>query len=312
MADTLLIYNPAAGRISVRPFIGGVIRTLNDHGWRVEVAESLNGRHTTQLARMAAQENFRAVFAIGGDGTAGQAAAGLIGSSTALGILPAGTTNVWAQELGIHAFVWPHIRALNQNTRLLAESTPCAMDVGMCNGQPFLMWAGIGLDAMTVQKLMPRKRFEKYLSITEYAATTIWNATIWHGMNLRVTADEKQVAGHYLLAVANNIRHYAVAKISPSAYLDDGLMDLWLFSGSTLADAFRVMFDILSGQHGTSSQACCIPFRKASIESGTPFSLQMDGEPMLGTQQASLEVLQGSLQVLIPPQARYLLCSEKV
>ncbi len=312
MADTLLIYNPAAGRISVRPFIGGVIRTLNDHGWRVEVAESLNGRHTTQLAHMAAQENFRAVFAIGGDGTAGQAAAGLISSSTALGILPAGTTNVWAQELGINAFVWPHIRALVQNTRMLAESTPCAMDVGMCNGQPFLMWAGIGLDAMTVRKLTPRKRFEKYLNITEYAATTIWNATIWHGMNLRVTADEKQVEGHYLLAVANNIRHYAVAKISPSAYLDDGLMDLWLFSGSTLADAFRVMFDILSGQHGTSGQACCIPFRKASIESGTPFSLQMDGEPMLGTQQASLEVLQGSLQVLIPPQARYLLCGEKV
>jgi hypothetical protein len=56
MADTLLIYNPAAGRISVRPFISGVIRTLSDHGLRVEVAESLNGRHTTQLARMAAQE----------------------------------------------------------------------------------------------------------------------------------------------------------------------------------------------------------------------------------------------------------------
>ncbi len=90
-----LIYNPAAGRISVRPFIGSVIRTLNDHGWRVEVAESLNGRHTTQLARMAAQENFRAVFAIGGDGTAGQAAAGLIGSETALGVLPAGTTRYW-------------------------------------------------------------------------------------------------------------------------------------------------------------------------------------------------------------------------
>jgi diacylglycerol kinase (ATP) len=312
MADTLLIYNPAAGRLSVRPFISGVIRTLNDHGWRVEVAESLNGRHTTQLARMAARENFRAVFAIGGDGTAGQAAAGLIGSSTALGILPAGTTNVWAQELGINAFVWPHIRALVQNTRMLVESPPCAVDVGMCNGQPFLMWAGIGLDAMTVQKLTPRKRFEKYLSITEYAATTIWNATIWHGMNLRVTADDKQVAGHYLLAVANNIRHYATAIISPSAYLDDGLMDLWLFSGSTLADAFRVMFDILSGHHETSDQANCIPFRKATIESGTPFSLQMDGEPMLGTQQASLEVLQGSLQVLIPPQARYLLCSEKV
>jgi diacylglycerol kinase (ATP) len=314
MADTLLIYNPAAGRISVRPFIGSVIRILNDHGWRVEVAESLNGRHTTQLARMAAREEFHAVFAIGGDGTAGQAAAGLIGSSTALGILPAGTTNVWAQEVGINAFVWPHIRALSQTTRMLVEATPCAIDVGICNGQPFLMWAGIGLDAMTVKKLAPRKRFEKYLNVPEYFATTVWNATLWHGMNLRVSADDKHVEGHYLLAVASNIRHYVggVAVISPEAFLDDGLMDLWLFAGSTLADAFRHFFDMLYGRHLTSDQARCIPFRKAAIESGTPFSLQIDGEPMLGAQQATLEVLRGSLQVLIPPQARYLLSNQKV
>jgi diacylglycerol kinase family enzyme len=103
-----------------------------------------------------------------------------------------------------------------------------------------------------------------------------------------------------------------LAEISPGTYLDDGLMDLWLLSGSNLADAFRHFFDMQSGRHLTSDQARCIPFRKASIESATPFSLQMDGEPMLGTQQASLVVLQGRLQVLIPPQARVLLCNAKV
>ncbi len=307
MADALLIYNSAAGRISVRPYIGSVIRTLNDHGWRVEVAESLNGRHTTQLARMAARENFRAVFAIGGDGTAGQAASGLIGSQTALGVLPAGTTNVWAQELGIHAFTWSHMQALRLNARTLAETTPCAMDVGLCNGQPFLMWAGIGLDALAVKKLSPRKRFEKYLNVPEYAATAIWNATIWHGMDLRVTGDDKQVEGHYLLAVASNIRHYGPGNISPAAFLDDGMMDLWLFAGSTLADAFRAFFDMQTKRHLTSEQARCIPFRTATIESDTPFSIQMDGEPMLGAQVVKLEVLHAKLQVLIPPDARYLL-----
>jgi diacylglycerol kinase (ATP) len=314
MADALLIYNPAAGRISVRPFIGGVIRTLNDHGWRVEVAESVNGRHTTQLAHMAAIENFRAVFAIGGDGTAGQAASGLLGSQTALGVLPAGTTNVWAREMGINAFVWPHIRALRQNTRLLVENPPVAVDVGLCNGQPFLMWAGIGLDAMTVKELAPRKRFEKYLNKTEYFAATVWNVTIWHGMNLRVTADNEKVEGHYLLAVASNIRHYVggVAKISPHAYLDDGVMDLWLFSGSTLADAFRHFFDMMSGHHLSSDSARRIPFHEAFIESETPFPIQVDGEPMLGNRKVELKVLPQNILILMPPQARYLLQSEKI
>ncbi len=313
MADTLLIYNPAAGRVSVRPFISGVIRTLSDHGLRVEVAESLDGRHTTQLARMAAADNFRAVFVIGGDGTVGQAASGLIHSTTALAVLPAGSANVWAIELGMKAFIWPRWGALRENVRLLADEKPCAIDVGLCNNQPFLMWAGIGLDALTVKKLEPRKRFEKYLGVPEYFATTVWNATLWHGMNLRITADDKHVEGHYLLAVASNIRHYVggVAEISPRAYLDDGIMDLWLFAGSTLADAFRHFFDMQSGRHLTSDQARCIPFTKASIDSGTPYTLQMDGEPMLGTTQTTLEVLKGSLQVLIPPQARYLLRNEK-
>jgi diacylglycerol kinase (ATP) len=309
MVDALLIYNPAAGRVSVRPFIGGVIRTLNDCGWRMEVAESVNGRHTTQLARMAATDHFRAVFAIGGDGTAGQAAAGLIGSQTALSVLPAGTANVWARELGMDAFVWPRWRVLRENARLLAKSNPCIVDVGLCNGQPFLMWAGVGLDALTVKKLEPRKRFEKYLSVPEYFATTVWNVALWHGMDLRVTADEKQVEGHYLLAVASNIRHYlgGVAEISPSAYLDDGEMDLWLLSGSNLMDAFRHFFDMLAGRHLTSEQARRIPFRKAYIESDTPFSLQVDGDPMLGASKVSLEVIPKGLHVLMPAQALHLL-----
>jgi len=311
MADALLIYNPAAGRVPVRSFIGGVIRTLNDSGWRVEVAESVNGRHTTQLARMAAQEKLRAVFAVGGDGTTGQAASGLIHSQTALGVLPAGTSNVWARELGIDAFTLFHTGSLRKNARLLAEVEPCAVDVGLCNGQPFLMWAGVGLDAMTVKKLEPRERFEKYLSVPEYFATTIWNMALWHGMKLRVLADKKKVEGHYLLAVVSNIRYYVggLAKISPAAYINDGLMDLWLLSGSTLADAFRHFFDMRAGRHVNSDSARCIPFRTVSIESDIPFPIQLDGEPMLGVNSVEIAVKPRSLRVLMPEQSRYRLCN---
>jgi diacylglycerol kinase family enzyme len=212
------------------------------------------------------------------------------------------------------AFTWPRWRSLKENARLLAEVKPCAIDVGLCNDQPFMLWAGIGLDAMTVRKLEPRKRFEKYLSIPEFFAATVWNATLWHGMNLRVSADDKHIEGHYMLAVASNIRHYVggVAEISPEACIDDGVMDLWLFSGSTLADAFRHFFDMLSGRHLTSEQARCIPFHTGSIESSTPFSIQLDGEPMLGALQISIKVVHGGLKVLLPPQAGYLLQAAKV
>jgi diacylglycerol kinase family enzyme len=135
--------------------------------------------------------------------------------------------------------------------------------------------------------------------------------TLWHGMNLRVQADEKWVEGHYLLAVASNIRHYVggVAQISPSAFINDGQMDLWLLSGSTLADAFRHFFAMRAGRHLTSEMARCVPFRSVHIESEIAFPIQMDGEPLLGTAHVDIEVLPRSLQVLMPPQARERLCT---
>ncbi len=306
MANALLIYNPAAGRFSVERFVTGIVRSLNRFDWRVEIAETVNGRHATQLARQAASENYRAVFAIGGDGTMGQVAAGLIGSQTALGVLPAGTANVWGNELGLKPFNWTHWWRLRENAEILARAQERMMDIGLCNEQPFLMWAGLGLDALTVSKLEPRRRFQKYLAVPQYFATAVWSATIWHGMKLSVWKDDERVEGHFLLAVATNIRHYlgGMAEISPLAYLDDGIMDLWLFSGDNLMDAFRHFFDMRAGRHVTSEQARCIPFRAARIESETAFSIQMDGEPMLGAQQVLIHVVPKALKLLAPPQSQ--------
>ena len=166
---------------------------------------------------------------------------------------------------------------------MLSNASVHRVDVGMCNGHSFLLWAGIGLDAMIINKLEPRPRVEKYVSVPQYFAATVWNAAIWQGMDLRVWADDQRVEGHFLLAVATNIRRYVggMAVLSPDAYLDDGEMDLWLMSGNNIADGLRHFFDVLAGRHLTSDQARRLPFRSARVESDTAFSLQMDGEPML-------------------------------
>lgn len=309
MRKGLLLYNPAAGRVPVRPFVRGIIRPLSAAGWQVEVSETLSGSHATQVARQAAAEKYDAVFAIGGDGTVGQVAGGLLNSETALAVLPAGTMNVWATELGLRTFDWLHNSALRENARLLSNAPVHRVDVGMCNGRPFLLWAGIGLDAMTIRQLEPRPRFVKYVSVPEYFAATVWNATIWHGMDLRVWADDQRVDGHFLLAITTNIRRYVggMAVLSPNAFLDDGEMDIWLMSGNNVADAFRHFFDLLAGRHLTSDQARRLPFHSARVESDTAFSIQIDGEPMLGGAQAELKIQKQALKVLIPPRALELL-----
>lgn len=309
MRRGLLLYNPAAGRIPVRPFVRGLVRPLKNAGWQVDVVETLSGRHATRVAAQAASEDYDAVFAIGGDGTVGQVAGGLLNTETALGVLPAGTMNVWAMELGQRNFDWLHSRALRQNSQLLANAPVYRVDVGICNEQPFLLWAGFGLDAITIRQLEPRSRFAKYVSVPEYFAATVWTAAVWHGMDLRVWTNNQRVEGHYLLAVATNIRRYVggMAVLSPNAFLDDGEMDLWLMSGDNMADAFRHFFDLLAGRHLSSEQARRLPFHTARVESDTAFSLQMDGEPMLGSKTAQLNIQKQALKVILPPDALKLL-----
>ncbi len=309
MRKALLLYNPAAGRVPVRPFVQAADRALTRAGWTVEVMETLSGEHATRLARRAAGERYTAVFAVGGDGTVGQVAGGLAGSETALAVLPAGTSNVWAREMGLTPLSWTRPWALRENAALLADAPICAVDVGECNGHPFLLWAGMGLDALTVRQIEPRMRLEKYFSVPQYAAVTVWNASTWRGLELRLWADGKRVEGRFLLALVNNIRHYlgGLANLSPQAYLDDGLMDLWLFAGDSLTDALRHAFDLWSGRHVNSDQARRVPFRELRVEAGSPFAIEMDGEPVFVTERAEITVRPRALRVLMPPRALELL-----
>jgi YegS/Rv2252/BmrU family lipid kinase len=302
--QALMIYNPAAGRIPVGPFVYKAAKILRRANWQVRIVASRSGENTIELAKQAAGQ-LDAVFAVGGDGTVGQVAAGLAGSSTALGILPAGTQNVMAGELGLHSFGWNRWWALDENIRQLVDAPVYKVDVGLCNGKSFLLWAGLGLDALTVHKVKPRLRFEKYLAIPQYAALSILNATFWHGMDLKIYADDRFVDGHYLLALVTNIRTYlgGLAQISPDARLDDGQMDLWLFSGDNLADAFRHAFGMIAGLHLTARDALRIPFHTLRLEAATQFFLQMDGEPRGQTQSAEFSVLARSLKLIIPRQS---------
>jgi YegS/Rv2252/BmrU family lipid kinase len=309
MRSAVILYNPAAGRFSVRPFIRSAVEELEAAGWRAEAVATRSGEHTVELARQAAREGKDAVFAAGGDGTIGNAVNGLIGSETALGVLPAGTANVWSLELGLRPFSWSRPWALRRNAALLAEAPVHRVDVGLCNGVSFMMWAGIGLDAMAIQSLEPRIRLDKFFAAPEYAATAIWNAAQWSGLHLRIWSDEHELAGRYILAVATNIRRYmgGLSILSPDAYIDDGLLDLWLFSGSNLGDALRHAYELWRGTHVNSDVAQRIPFRRLRVEADAPTWLQTDGEARGAAQTAEIRVQPGALKLLMPPAGMDLL-----
>ncbi len=314
MRSAVVIYNPAAGKFSVKPFIKSVARELESAGWQVDEAETQSGAHTVELAKQASAGKKDAVFAVGGDGTIGNVINGLVGTETALGVLPAGTANVWSIELGLRPFTWLHPWALRNNASLLANAPCYAVDVGVCNQVSFMMWAGIGLDAMTIHAIEPRLRLEKFFAMPEYTARTIWQALQWSGIRLRLWADDQEVEGKFLLAVATNIRHYmgGLSNLSPDAYLDDGLLDLWLFSGSNLGDALRHAYNLWRGKHFNSSAVRRIRFTTLRVEADAPYWMQTDGEPRGSAQITEIKVCPRALKMLMPPRGMDLLKYKQV
>lgn len=254
MKRAILAYNPTAGRFPSRLLAERAARVLQENGWAIHLEQTQSSEHISQMARQAAEAGLEAFFMAGGDGSLNYAVRGLRGSETALGVLPSGTANVWAQELGLPGLTWTRWLALEESARRLAAGKCLSIDLGCCNGRPFLMWAGVGLDAFVVHRLEPRQRWEKHFAVVQYAATMVWHASYWRGMNLMVEVDGKKISGHFLLAVVNNVHLYAggLANLSPDARLDDGVMDLWLFHGETLGDTVQRAWDLLAGKHGQS------------------------------------------------------------
>jgi diacylglycerol kinase (ATP) len=224
-------------------------------------------------------------------------------------VLPAGTANVWSIELGLRPFTWTNPWVLRKNASILANAPCHPVDVGLCNQISFMMWAGIGLDAMAIQSLEPRIRLDKFFAMPEYTVSAIWQAAQWSGLKMRLWADEQEVEGHFILAVATNIRHYmgGLSNLSPDAYIDDGLLDLWLFRGNNLGDALRHAYDLWRGTHVNSDAAQRITFRNLRVEADSSFWLQTDGEARGSAQAIEISVQTHALKLLVPPAGMDLL-----
>jgi diacylglycerol kinase (ATP) len=300
-----MIYNPGAGRFPSGILAERAANVLRSNGWNIRLIKTEDGAHVIQLAHEAAEEGKEALFVVGGDGTINLAVRGLAGSTTALGVLPGGTANVLAQELGLPGIRWTHLMAMEESARRLATASIREVDYGLCGSIPFLMWAGVGLDAFAIHHIEPRTKREKFFANMTYVASTAWHASYWRGVNLRITADHLHINGHYLLAVMSNIHLYAggIANLSPNALMDDGKIDLWLFEGDTFGDTLQLAWGVYTGKHVDSEKVRCISFHELKLESDTRLYVQVDAEP-ISSQDHSIEikVIPKGLRLLVPKE----------
>jgi diacylglycerol kinase family enzyme len=167
----LLIVNTSASSVTERARVVIQKAVAADHD--VETATTSRRGHATRLAQGAAAEGKEAVLVLGGDGTLNEAANGLAGSGTALGVLPGGSTNVYARTIGM-----PNdpIEATGALLGAMARRSVRRVGLGTVNGRYFLFHVGLGFDAAVVEQVEKRSALKRYAGhpLFVWAAFVTW------------------------------------------------------------------------------------------------------------------------------------------
>jgi diacylglycerol kinase family enzyme len=168
----LLLVNTAASSVTARGRVVIQKALAADHD--VTVAETSRRGHATRLSLGAAADGYDAVVALGGDGTLNEAANGLAGTDCALGVLPGGSTNVFARTIG---FTNDPIEATGQLLAALARPASIRrIGLGSVNGRYFLFHVGVGFDAAVVEQVERRSGLKRWAGhpLFVYAGFATW------------------------------------------------------------------------------------------------------------------------------------------
>lgn len=309
----LLVFNPTAGSQGPRRHLPAAIAILEQGGWEVDIARTHDAGHSSELARQAGGEGYQVVIAAGGDGTINQIAGGLALAQAdglpiaALGILPAGTGNVLARDLGLPVPMPGVTNTLEAAARLLLRSEARWVDIGRAhNGEEtrtFMCWLGVGLDAAITADVMAnpelKRRFGALFFITSAVAhvPTIRRAPVY-----TVSVDGHAWNGRAVLAVVSNIPSYAVVlDMAPTALINDGLLDVTLFQNVNLVNGLEKLLKVLGGVHLDDPDVIYAKGTSISIHTSGPQAVHVDAEPF-GTTPVTVKVISSALQLLVPPR----------
>jgi diacylglycerol kinase (ATP) len=291
MTTCLVIRNPASRNVATPERLGAALQVARDAGWAVELAATEHGGHATEIARDAAARGVDVVVVHGGDGTINEVVNGIAGRRTALGVLPAGTANVWAKEIGVAK---DPVRAMRQ----MVEGRRERVDLGIANGRYFLLMAGLGLDARIVARTGPT--LKRYTGAAAYLLSGVGTAlrTRPWTADLRIDGAESRGVPLYWMLVSNTRSYGGLADIMYRAHANDGLLDVAVMHHGGPLRLLDAMTRLLFKRHDRTSNIDYVAARLVEVPTpGIP--VQIDGE-VAGETPIRFEVAPLALVVIVP------------
>jgi diacylglycerol kinase family enzyme len=289
-----LIANPGAGS-AYSPLVEDTVRRLARAGATIERADPVDLAAARRLAHAAAASGaFDCIIAAGGDGTIRHVAAALLGSATPLGIIPGGTANVLAHEIGL-------ARTPEATSAMLLNGSPIKVACARANGEPFLLMAGAGFDARVVAALDHRRKSR--MGKVAYAGPVL-GALIRPIDVLSVSIDHRPHEASWV--VVANARHYGGRFVlAPRAGVRERGLETILFKARSRAVLVSQLMSLALGRlDARMARSRDVEMHRCAhvtIAASHPVPTQIDGDAFATT---PLDIDAGSeeVQVIVPPE----------
>lgn len=286
---TLIIINPISGTKN-KVFIERLLeRYLSADRYNYGIEYTLGPTHATDLARSAAKDNFDLVIAVGGDGTVNEAAAGLINSNTALGIIPIGSGNGLARHFSIPTSVHKAIASLD-------DSDIMKIDVCMANGRPFFNVAGLGYDAEVALSFSQSSG----RGLSAYIANGVRQWIKYSPRKFKISSSRGSFKRKALMvSLANGSQFGNNAWIAPEARIDDGLLDVCILHSFPGIAAPKLAYQLFSKHINQSPYLESFQTRELTIKQKSKIA-HLDGEPFKLGKKIHFEVMPKALNIFAP------------
>lgn len=289
MKQILYVVNPRSG-VGRKTAIERAIREQTDKRTaEIDIVRTTHPGHAREIAT-AWRDKIDAVVAVGGDGTVNEVGSGLMGSTTALGIIPCGSGNGLARELDIPLRASSAIDVIN-------ETSSRPIDVLSVDGKPSLNVAGVGFDAY-ISHEFAKKRVRGPL---QYASLIAKEYPVYNCDNYRMSIDGDLYEREALLiSFANSGQWGNNIHIAPHASMDDGQMDVCVIAHLPSTALPSVLVALLSQNIDTNKYDEMIRTKRVELLNEQPLIGHIDGEPCVFGPHTKIYVRPLALNVIAP------------
>lgn len=260
----------------------------------VDWLETTEADPGTGQARRAAQQGADLVLACGGDGTVRACAQGLIGTKTSLGIIPAGTGNLLARNLGIPGDVPGALAAA-------VSGLDKRIDVGFVDGEAFLVMAGAGLDASIMEHTSAASK--DALGSLAYVATATRELTRVEPTRVTIDIDDRpSYTGLATTVLVGNCGKLQMGiDLMPDARLDDGTLDVLILTANGMGEWLQTAATAVQGN----SKPGLVERRsgrRVVARFASPLPYELDGDEREARRDLTIEIKPAALVVRVPKE----------